>query len=130
VVLQAGQSSITLDGGDITFACPRNFTAKGGMHVLDKGGSGKAALAKLPTQLVTIPNAENAADSIPKYDEQIVYKDQHGPIAEMPYKVVNKANAGQELIDASPLDGTLERLGTPAAETLEYALRYATFKFE
>ena len=48
----------------------------------------------------------------------------------MPYHVVNQANAGQTLVDASPLDGTLERLGTPDAETLEYALRYATFKFE
>ncbi len=48
VVLQAGQSSITLDGGDITFACPGNFTAKGGMHVFDKGGKSTAALTKLP----------------------------------------------------------------------------------
>jgi type VI secretion system secreted protein VgrG len=48
VVLQAGQSSITLEGGDITFACPGNFTAKGGMHALDKGEKSAAALTKLP----------------------------------------------------------------------------------
>jgi type VI secretion system secreted protein VgrG len=37
IVLQAGQSSITLDGSNITFACPGNFTVKGGKHVFDGG---------------------------------------------------------------------------------------------
>ncbi|NVM80217.1 uncharacterized protein (DUF2345 family), partial [Duganella sp. SG902] len=48
IVLQAGQSSITLDGGDITFACPGNFTVKGGQHVFDGGASAPAQLAQLP----------------------------------------------------------------------------------
>jgi hypothetical protein len=43
--------------------------------------------------------------------------------------VANKSNDAQELIDASPPDGTLARVDTPAAETLAYALRYETFKF-
>jgi type VI secretion system secreted protein VgrG len=30
IVLQAGESSITLEGGDITFACPGTFSVKGG----------------------------------------------------------------------------------------------------
>jgi len=30
IVLQAGQSSVTLEGGNITFACPGNFSVKGG----------------------------------------------------------------------------------------------------
>jgi type VI secretion system secreted protein VgrG len=37
IVLQAGQSAVTLEGGDITFACPGTFSVKGGQHVFDKG---------------------------------------------------------------------------------------------
>lgn len=48
IVLQAGQSSITLEGGDITFACPGEFTVKGGQHVFDGGASAAAALPALP----------------------------------------------------------------------------------
>lgn len=48
IVLQAGQSSITLDGGNITFACPGNFTVKGGQHLFDGGASAPARLPDLP----------------------------------------------------------------------------------
>ncbi|MCU6499123.1 type VI secretion system tip protein VgrG [Rugamonas sp. A1-17] len=48
IVLQAGQSSITLEGGDITFACPGNFTVKGGKHVFEGGASTPAKLPLLP----------------------------------------------------------------------------------
>lgn len=62
IVLQAGQSSITLDGGDITFACPGNFTVKGGQHIFDGGGSGAAALPSLPTgSAICIECLKNAA---------------------------------------------------------------------
>ncbi|WP_267875087.1 DUF2345 domain-containing protein [Massilia sp. Root418] len=62
IVLQAGQSSITLDGGDITFACPGNFTVKGGQHIFDGGGSGAAALPALPTgSAICIECLKNAA---------------------------------------------------------------------
>jgi type VI secretion system secreted protein VgrG len=55
IVLQAGQSSITLEGGDITFACPGNFTVKGGQHIFDGGASRSAALPPLPDKLPEIP---------------------------------------------------------------------------
>ncbi|MGD3045764.1 type VI secretion system Vgr family protein, partial [Xanthomonas oryzae] len=32
IVLQAGRTSITLEGGNITFACPGTFTVKAGQH--------------------------------------------------------------------------------------------------
>jgi type VI secretion system secreted protein VgrG len=54
IVLQAGQSSITLDGGDITFACPGNFTVKGGQHVFDGGASPATMLPALPTELESL----------------------------------------------------------------------------
>nr|GEU80231.1 hypothetical protein [Tanacetum cinerariifolium] len=37
IVLQAGQSTVTLEGGNITFACPGNFTVKGGSMCLMEG---------------------------------------------------------------------------------------------
>jgi type VI secretion system secreted protein VgrG len=54
IVLQAGQSSVTLEGGNITFACPGNFTAKGGQHVFQGGGSSAASLPALPSASTTI----------------------------------------------------------------------------
>ena len=53
IVLQAGQSSLTLDGGNITFACPGNFTAKGGQHTFDSGASKPALLPGQITKLAT-----------------------------------------------------------------------------
>ena len=53
IVLQAGQSSITLVGGDITFACPGNFTVKGGQHLFDSGTADNAKLDDLPNKLIT-----------------------------------------------------------------------------
>ncbi|CAH0246902.1 Actin cross-linking toxin VgrG1 [Massilia sp. Bi118] len=51
IVLQAGQAAVTLQGGDITFACPGNFSVKGGQHLFE-GGSNKAAnLMNLPGDL-------------------------------------------------------------------------------
>ena len=38
IALKAGQTSITLDGGDITFKCPGTFSVKGSAHSLDSGG--------------------------------------------------------------------------------------------
>jgi type VI secretion system secreted protein VgrG len=48
IVLQAGQSSITLEGGNITFACPGKFTVKGGQHLFDKGSNKPAEFSLLP----------------------------------------------------------------------------------
>lgn len=48
ITLQAGQSSVTLEGGDITFACPGNFTAKGGKHLFDRGANNSVKFAALP----------------------------------------------------------------------------------
>lgn len=53
IVLQAGQSSITLEGGDITFACPGNFTVKGGQHMFEGAGRQTANITPLPGALTT-----------------------------------------------------------------------------
>jgi type VI secretion system secreted protein VgrG len=48
IVLQAGQAAVTLEGGDITFACPGKFSVKGGQHSFDGGASKGAELPHLP----------------------------------------------------------------------------------
>ncbi|XLZ73123.1 type VI secretion system Vgr family protein [Massilia sp. SR12] len=49
IVLHAGQSSITLEGGNITFACPGNFTVKSAKHDFDGGGKQEASFIPLPS---------------------------------------------------------------------------------
>ncbi|MCQ6963984.1 type VI secretion system tip protein VgrG [Aromatoleum toluolicum] len=49
IVLQAGQSSVTLQGGDITFACPGTFSVKGAGHAFEGPARGHASLAPLPS---------------------------------------------------------------------------------
>ena len=63
IVLQAGQSSVTLEGGNITFACPGNFTVKGGQHIFEGGASVAAAATSLPDTRVKL------------FDEGFVLKD-------------------------------------------------------
>ncbi len=79
IVLQAGQSSITLEGGDITFACPGNFTVKGGQHPFDGGARKSANIPNLPGELA--PEAQHwialnyidpeSAQGIPEVDYEI-----------------------------------------------------------
>jgi type VI secretion system secreted protein VgrG len=45
IVLQAGQSALTLEGRDITFACPGKFSVKGGQHLFDSGASSPATFS-------------------------------------------------------------------------------------
>ncbi|KAB8060132.1 type VI secretion system Vgr family protein [Janthinobacterium violaceinigrum] len=63
ITVQAGQSSITLEGGDITFQCPGNFTVKGGQHVFNGGASAAAGLPPLPDSRLKL------------FDEGFVLKD-------------------------------------------------------
>ena len=77
IVLQAGQSSVTLDGGDITFACPGTFSVKGSGQAFLGPGSSPAELAKLPDSRLKV------------YDEAFVLKDQvtGEPLANRGYRI-------------------------------------------
>jgi type VI secretion system secreted protein VgrG len=92
IVLQAGQSSVTLEGGDITFACPGNFTVKGGQHVFD-GGAAKAAI---------LPGQPSFATKIPVTD-----KVKTGPhaISVLAYSAEGKALADAGVIFFDPQAG-------------------------
>jgi type VI secretion system secreted protein VgrG len=56
IVLQAGQAAVTLEGGDITFACPGTLSVKGGQHLFDGGGGQAAELPHLPNGATEIKN--------------------------------------------------------------------------
>ncbi|QID19237.1 type VI secretion system tip protein VgrG [Nitrogeniibacter mangrovi] len=49
IVLKAGQSSVTLKGGDITFACPGTFSVKGAGNAFEGPGRVPAKVDDLPT---------------------------------------------------------------------------------
>jgi type VI secretion system secreted protein VgrG len=54
ITLQAGQSSITLHNGDITFACPGKFSVKGGKHSFDGGSRNAASFTPLPSGVLSV----------------------------------------------------------------------------
>jgi len=58
IVLHAGQSSIVLEGGNITFACPGKFTVKAAKHDFQGGASKPALLPGLPTKLAQFAPTE------------------------------------------------------------------------
>ncbi|MEJ7808220.1 MAG: type VI secretion system Vgr family protein, partial [Telluria sp.] len=58
ITLQAGQSSITLEGGNITFACPGNFSVKGGQHLFDAGARAEASSVPLPSSRLSLFNRQ------------------------------------------------------------------------
>ena len=92
IVLQAGQSSITLEGGNITFACPGKFTVKGGMHVFDAGSMQPAKLKNLPDSRLKL------------FDEAFIVQDADGlPVAGLPYRI--------KLPDGSFEDGITNEFG-------------------
>jgi type VI secretion system secreted protein VgrG len=86
IVLQAGQSSITLEGGNITFACPGNFSVKGGQHLFDSGSSNAPSIASLPDTRVKL------------FDEAFILKDQDTglPVPFHPYRIIRADGAVEE----------------------------------
>ncbi|TVO53372.1 type VI secretion system Vgr family protein [Denitromonas halophila] len=57
IQIKAGQSAVTLSGGDITFACPGTFSVKGGGNAFQGPGRGSASLYGLPMgTVVEVPH--------------------------------------------------------------------------
>jgi type VI secretion system secreted protein VgrG len=107
IVIQAGQSAITLEGGNITFACPGNFTVKGGKHTFDGGASESSVLGGLPDT------------RLKGFDEQIraVNESTGEPIVGLPYKLTTAS--GDVYYGSTDDDGKTLRVTTVAAEKIE-----------
>jgi len=100
IVLQAGQSAITLEGGDITFACPGKFTVKGGKHLFDKGAKTQAELPHLP----------NGASGFSNFIA-LNYRDAGGePMAGVGYKI--------RFADGVVINGKLDQNGSARHENV------------
>ncbi len=110
IVLQAGQSSVTLEGGNITFACPGTFSVKGASHAFAGGAAASPDLPALPDTRYKL------------YDEAFVVRDPNGePLPDVPYRI--KSSAGEQ-IAATGADGMSQRLSTEASENVEFAMEW------
>lgn len=107
IVLQAGQSAVTLEGGDITFACPGTFSVKGGKHVFDKGRS-------LPAELLRLPDSRQRI-----YKERLRAVDaiSGAPIPNLSYKIL--FHDGTHIIGNTDSEGKTEQVSTPEKELLK-----------
>jgi len=117
IVLQAGQSSVTLEGGNITFACPGNFSVKGGQHVFDGGASGAANFNGASDRLM------NLARFPSRYSQQINIA---GMLANDPelagaqYEIWTKGEKGRLLARGLiSADAMSERIFTENEEEIE-----------
>lgn len=114
IVIQAGQSAITLEGGNITFACPGNFTVKGGQHLFDGGGNKAADLRRLPDT------------TLKQYDEAFVLRDPNGnPMSAVPYTI--EGPDGKHVATSGP-DGATDRISTTTSAKLHFAIRWFELK--
>ncbi|TFW18575.1 type VI secretion system Vgr family protein [Duganella callida] len=116
IVLQAGQSSITLEGGDITFACPGNFTVKGGQHLFDGGGKMEASFAPLPSSVVA------------QFKRKVRLTDATTglPLAETPYFM--RLQSGQIYHGITDQDGHTDVIRGDAAESVKTSVGHAAMK--
>jgi type VI secretion system secreted protein VgrG len=60
IVLQAGSSSIILEGANITLACPGKFTVRGSNHGFDSG-------ARVPAELTRLPDSTLASSAMTEF---------------------------------------------------------------
>jgi type VI secretion system secreted protein VgrG len=106
IVLQAGQSAITLEGGDITFACPGKFSVKGGKHLWDSPARESATLLRLPD------------DKVKFFDEAFVIKDNANgePLANVCYRI--KYADGTYQYGRTNERGETHLIGTEDPETI------------
>jgi type VI secretion system secreted protein VgrG len=107
IVLTAGGAAVTLEGGNITFACPGTFSVKGATHGFGGGASAAAALEKLPDTRV------------PLFEEQFQALDQTSgkPLTNMPYRIV--LGDGTTLHGYTDAEGKTQRVATADPQKLQ-----------
>lgn len=114
ITIQAAQAAITLQGGDITFACPGNFSVKGSNSAFVGPGSAPASLAALPTG-----ESDTEFDFGP-FDERFHLVGTSGePLANQAYRII--AADGSRWEGVSDAQGLTQRVSTltPSELSLE-----------
>ncbi len=110
IQLVAGQSAITLKGGDIDFTTPGAFTVHGATHAFLGGGNQAAQLPALPAA---------AIGEAPRFVELSYHYDDLVPVANAAYKVVFES--GEVLQGTLGADGFARIEGVPkGAYIVEY----------
>jgi type VI secretion system secreted protein VgrG len=101
IVLQAGQSAIVLDGGNITFTCPGTFSVKGATHPFSGGGSDAAVLGALPNTIgdIQLPSYFEE-DELEQYFE-FINASTGEAITGLQYRI---ENTGSSLVDKAQLE--------------------------
>lgn len=110
IELIGGDSSITLDGSNITFKTPGTFAVKAATHAWEGAAQQPAQLERLPDSTVKL------------YDEAFRLLDPAGaPMAGLPFKVT--ASDGFHASHSAE-DGSTVRVSTEASEPLKFELRW------
>ncbi|WP_288410525.1 DUF2345 domain-containing protein, partial [uncultured Herbaspirillum sp.] len=110
IVVQAGQSCVTLEDGNITFACPGTFSVKGAAHAFPGGAS-------VSPDLIALPDTKYKL-----FDEAFVVKDPNGiPMSDISYRI--KSSAGDHL-STTDSSGMSERVATESSENVEFAMEW------
>ncbi len=106
ITLQAGQTSITLDGANIIFACPGKFSVKGSAHDFMSGSADAAQLARLPDSRVKL------------FDEAFVLRNKitGEPMANVNYRI--KHASGEYEYGTTDDEGLTHLVGTDKTEQL------------
>jgi len=102
IELIGGQSSLVLEGGNVTFSCPGNFQVKGGSHAFLGGGSKAAELPALPVGKLGAP---------PRQIEVTLHDDALKPMSGYPYRIVFAS--GSTLQGRLNAQGYAKHLGVP-----------------
>lgn len=79
IELTGGACRLLLDGADITFSCPGQFSVQGGAHAFEAGGEQPASLQALP---------QGAASEAPTFMELNLHDEWLAPIPGAPFRVV------------------------------------------
>ena len=106
IQLVAGQSAITLKGGNIDFVTPGAFTVHGATHAFEAGASGTARLPDLPTGAINpTPDAKITLLPAPpqQFSERILVMD---PLTGQPSSVSYKMTLNASVAASGKLDGS------------------------
>ncbi|MEN3109828.1 type VI secretion system Vgr family protein [Uliginosibacterium paludis] len=114
IVLQAGQSSITLEGANITFACPGKFEVKAAQKALMGGGCSAAELEILPAGSMGVAKLDPLG--LPKFDQFFVLRwaNSGKPVSNRRFKIRRQSGAIQT--GSTDADGRSPVLDTATAE--------------
>jgi type VI secretion system secreted protein VgrG len=117
IVLHAGQSSIVLEGGNITFACPGNFTVKSALHAFDAGRNTAAQIGPLPGSTVKRLGATVSAASQGSSPTNLPQDENHEYTQTFDVSNLLENSEKKGALDGKPYriylpDGTIRQQGT------------------